>query len=59
MMAPLSRRALSDLGPTEFEAARSLLHGSRCVFVGSGFAEAPSVAFQVRGGLGWYGMVMI
>lgn len=40
-------RALLDLPPVEFQAARTLLHGSRCVFVGSGFAEAPKVAFQV------------
>lgn len=42
-----SCRALLDLPPSEFKDAQALLHGSRCVFVGSGFAEAPKVAFQV------------
>jgi hypothetical protein len=41
-------RALLDLSPPEFNTARALLHGSCCVFVGKGFAEAPKVAFQVR-----------
>jgi hypothetical protein len=41
-------RALCDLPPDEFAAARKLLFGAQCVFVGSGFAEAGKVALEVR-----------
>ncbi|GFH31113.1 RING-type domain-containing protein, partial [Haematococcus lacustris] len=46
-VVPQVYRLLSELPSAEFQAARKLLHGSRCVFVGSGFAPSTRVALKV------------
>ncbi|GFR39741.1 hypothetical protein Agub_g223, partial [Astrephomene gubernaculifera] len=45
-VVPQLYRALSGLGLHEGPVARGLLQGSRCVWVGNGFAHAGRVAFK-------------
>ncbi|KXZ55127.1 hypothetical protein GPECTOR_3g279 [Gonium pectorale] len=45
-VVPLLYRSLAGLGLHESAVARGLLHGSRCVWVGNGFAPAGRVAFK-------------
>lgn len=47
-VVPLLYRSLAALGLHEAPVARGLLYGSRCVWVGNGFALAGKVAFKVR-----------
>eukprot|EP00198_Chlamydomonas_reinhardtii_P000860 XP_001690195.1 predicted protein [Chlamydomonas reinhardtii] len=45
-VVPLLYRSLGALAPAEAAVARGLLAGSRCVWVGNGFAPAGRVAFK-------------
>ncbi|EFJ44918.1 hypothetical protein VOLCADRAFT_118510 [Volvox carteri f. nagariensis] len=45
-VVPLLYRSLAELGLHEAPVARGLLYGSRCVWVGNGFAPAGKVAFK-------------
>lgn len=54
-VVPLLYRSLGALAPAEAAVARGLLAGSRCVWVGNGFAPAGRVAFKVRVRLGGWG----
>ncbi|GLI60510.1 hypothetical protein VaNZ11_002673 [Volvox africanus] len=45
-VVPVLYRSLAALGPNEAPVARGMLHGTRCVWVGNGFAPAGKVAFK-------------
>ena len=47
-VVPTIYSRLSDLGSEDIDLMRSILSGSRCVWVGNGFASVDKVAFKVR-----------
>ncbi len=45
---PQLYRSVAALSSDEYQVARGMLYGGRCVWVGNGFAHASKVAFKVR-----------